>query len=135
MTLADDVRHLTPDFRAEAESLMVDTATITRPGGAPTFDPNTGQLTPAAGTVVYSGRCRLRQPTASECEVLFGEAQVSRTTFIVCVPYTTTGVQIGDVVIVTISDDPDVISRQCRITSVPLSTFTFYKGFPAEVVE
>lgn len=121
--------------RKLAESLMVDTAMITRPGGAPTFDPNTGLLTPTVGATVYTGVCRLRQPTATEAEVLFGEEQVTRTTFIVCVPHTTTGVSIGDVVTFIESGDPDVLTRQFKITAVPVSTFTLYKGYPAEVVE
>lgn len=135
MTLADDVLRLTPDFRLDVESLMIDTAVITRPGSAPVFNPATGQLTAALGTVVYAGPCRLRQPTSAESEVLFGEEQVTRTTFIVCVPYATIGVKIADVVAVTLSGDPDVLSRRYKITAVPLSTFTIYKGYPSEVIE
>lgn len=133
--IGDDIAEVLPELRSEAESLMVDTAMITRPGGEPTFDPSTGELTPAAGTTIYEGPCRLRQPTASEAELLFGDEQLTRSRFVACFPHDVTGVQIGDVVTVTESDDPDVLLRSFRVASIPLATFTLYKGFPVEVVE
>ena len=46
--------------RATDEAAMLDECRIRRPGsGAGAVDPNTGVLTPAAGTIVYEGQCRL----------------------------------------------------------------------------
>lgn len=116
-----------------AAALMVDTADVTRPGAA-TFDPNTGLSTPSS-TFVLSAPCRLRQPTSQESEVLFGEEQLTRTRFIACFPHDTVGIAVDDIVTFTASEDPDVLARRFRITGVPLSTFTLYKGYPVEVVE
>lgn len=137
MSLGDAVVHAIPDLRQAAESLMVDTATITRPG-ADTFNSATGQIESGAGTVVYTGPCRMRQPTGiAEAEILFGEQQVTRQRFVACFEHTVTGVQIDDIITITESADADTLAagRQFRVTGVPMSTFTLYKGFPCEVVE
>lgn len=136
--LADDIQRLAPDFRAEAHSLMIDRVAISRPGGEPTFDTGTGLLTPAAPTTIYSDLpCRLRQPTVSESEVLFGDETLTRTRFIACVPHDTVGVLVGDVLTFTDSNsgNEDLTARTFRITGVPLGTFEMYRGFPVELVE
>jgi hypothetical protein len=50
------------DGRRLAESLMLDTCTIRRPGHADTTDDLTGQITRTA-TTVYSGKCKVQQST------------------------------------------------------------------------
>lgn len=115
---------------------MVDEVTATRPGvGEPTFDPETGILTPPAPTVVYEGLCRMRQPTLQESEVMFGGAEVTRSRLIACMPHSASGLQVGDVVEFVRSDDVDLLGRQFRITAVPMMTFDLYKPFPCELVE
>lgn len=133
--IVDDVLQHLPDFRASALSLMVDTATVVRPGGEPTFDPETGTLTPSAGSTVYVGPCRLRQPSPSEAEVIFGDEQLTRTRFMVDLPHDTAGIAVGDVLTFTASTDPDVTGRRFQVMGVPLSTLTVHKSYPVEVVE
>ena len=129
-----DVLSVVPGLRREAESLMVDTAIVTR-SGALTLNTSTGVLAPAAATTIYTGLCRLRQPSAEETEILFGDTQETRSRFIACFKYTVTAVAVDDVVTFTVSDDPDVLARSFRILSTPASTFVLYKGYPCEAVE
>ena len=59
--LRDDIAWALPQFRAVAESLMIDTCTITRTGvSEPVFDPETGQYTDPARLTVYTGKCRIQ---------------------------------------------------------------------------
>jgi hypothetical protein len=48
-------------FQAEAESRMRDTCSVTLPASGPgTVDPGTGLESDLPGSLVYSGKCRLR---------------------------------------------------------------------------
>lgn len=133
--IADDILQHVPEFRDQARSLMIDTASVTRSGSEPVFDPDTGDLTPAASTTVYSGPCRLRQPTSGESEILFGDEQLTRTRFIACLPHDAAGLQVDDVITITASGDPDVLTRRYVVTHIPLATFTLYKGYACEADE
>lgn len=121
-------------MRETHDLALGDTGTITRDGAA-TFNSGTGLLEHAAASTIYSGAMRVRQPTASESEVLFGEEQVTRLRFVVTVPYDTTGVQVDDVVTVTVCDDADALDRTFRVTAVPVGSFMVSKRFPCEAVE
>lgn len=135
MSLGDDVLHALPDLRAAAWSLMRDTGTISRPG-VDTFNPATGLIEPGVDTVIYDGVLRVRQPTAQESEVLFGEQQVTRLRLIVDVPHDTTGVLVDDVVTVSETADDDLLPpRQFRVTGILMGTFVVMKSYPVEVVE
>lgn len=133
--IGHDVLQILPEFQRQALTLMADQATITRPGGTDTFDPNTGVLTPAAGSVVYTGRCRMMQPSAQGVTTQFGEQQVTESKYVACFPADCADAQIGDLITFTESADPDVLDRSFRITAVPASTFVVYKGYPCESVE
>lgn len=113
--------------------MMADTGTVRRPG-AQVFNASTGSSS-ATMTQVYAGRCWIRQASAVEREVLFGETQVTTTRFMACFPHSVTGVRVGDVVTVSASDDADVVGRSFRVLAIPASTYPLYKGFPCEVVE
>ena len=137
MTLGADIAGQIPFLRSQAESLMVDTARVTRPGGEPTFDPDTGLLTPSDGTVIFTGPCRLMAPTQGGMAntPVFGEQQVTESRYVACFRHDATDAKIGDIVTFTESDDPDVLDRSFRIAAVPASSFVVYKGYPCESVE
>ena len=59
--------------RIEAESLMLDTCTVGRPG-APVTDPVTGQVTTPL-TPIYSGKCKFQQTLAQSSNPVAGEHQ------------------------------------------------------------
>jgi hypothetical protein len=137
VNVGEAVRAELGNWRRQAASLLTDTATVTRGGGAPTLNTTTGILTPAAGTTVYTGLCRVRQPGGvdSEAERLFGEQQVTATRYIVDFAHDVTGVEVDDVVTVTDTADADLLGRSFRVLTVPAITYQLYKGFPCEVIE
>ena len=63
-----------PGLRAQAESMMRDSCTITRPGGGETWDDATGGYLSGSSVILYSGRCRVRRPNVAEREALAGDA-------------------------------------------------------------
>lgn len=59
--LADDIMRVLPELRAAAESLMLDTCTITRAGtGTGPWNDETGQYDPPARITVYTGKCKIQ---------------------------------------------------------------------------
>ncbi len=134
MTLGDAITHALPELRIEALSTMRDRARISRPG-ADTFDPNTGLVTPGAGTTVYEGPCRLRAPGSVEAEALFGEQQVTMSRFILTCPHTVVGVRVDDVVEMLETDDADAADRTYRVVLVPAGSDLVLKAFGVEAVE
>ena len=61
MSLVDDVLAALPGMRSEAESLMLDTCTVHRPG-EPVTDSD-GNVTPSL-TLLYTGPCKIQQTLA-----------------------------------------------------------------------
>ena len=98
MTLADSIAAALPGLRAEAESLMVDACTITRPGtGTGTVNETTGEVTPPAPTTVYAGKCRVQRPGASTSQnSTAGDYEIGVNTLLVQLPVTALGVKRGD---------------------------------------
>lgn len=61
--------------RAAAEQGMTSTCTSRRQSGTPVYDDNTGGTTPG-WTAVYSGPCRLKQPSPTASSSTVGESAV-----------------------------------------------------------
>lgn len=106
-------------MRAEQRALMVDTATVTRPGEGGSLDPVTGVWTPAATTVVYEGACLLRGFNWQGTDVQHGDVEVrlrgTRAKFPVDTP-----IEMDDVVVPTASTyDESMIGVPFRVTDVP----------------
>lgn len=134
--LGDAVTAALPEMRAEAESVMFDRATVARITGAPVLDPNTGTMTPGATTAIYTNRrCRLRQPDAQEATVLFGEEQVTVTRYVVDFAWNTVGLEIGDIIDLTESDDVDALTKSFTVIALPAKTTTVFKTYGCKVVE
>lgn len=133
MTLGDSIAWALPDLRVQAESTMTATANVTRPVGF-VFDEGTGLSTEAATTIVADSPCRLRQPTAVEANVMFGEEDVTRVRFIVDFPWTVTGVQIGDVVTFTDSDDPEMVGATVKVVGMSMRNHQVTRSYGCEVV-
>ena len=102
MTLADAIAATLPELRAHAESMMVDTCTVTRAStGAPVVDNNNGTVTPAAPATIYAGPCRVQLPDAVEKAEAGGDA-LSVQAAIISLPIAgSESVAVGDVVTVT----------------------------------
>lgn len=101
MSLRDDVLSVLPFLRAQAESLMVDTCTITRPGAAVT-DPDTGAVTNTP-TPVYEGKCKVQSKDSSVASPEAGGASFVVVSRQVHIPANAADVRDGDVVTITAS--------------------------------
>lgn len=125
MSLVDDITATLPLLRAEAEARMVDACTITRGGGAPVFDPDTGTYTDPAASTIYTGACEVQISdglTARQTEAGGAELTVTRVT--VKVPMSAEGVQVGDVVTITASvHDPDLVGQEFTVVAGFAKTF------------
>ena len=108
--------------RREAEALMVDACTVTRPGG-PVTDPDTGNVTPSM-TPVYAGPCKVQQTISQASNPEAGghafTVQDSRVDF----PVSAGPLLVDDVVTVTSSVlDPQLVGRVFRVIEL------FHKSF------
>lgn len=95
---------------------------VSRPGGEPTFDPDTGIYTDPEPTTVYTGPCKI-VPTGGERVVEFGEGPVTLRTYLVTLDGTTDAPQIGDNVSVSGSRDPRINTAGLVVLDVPGSDY------------
>jgi Family of unknown function (DUF6093) len=118
--------------RVLAESLMVDTIQISRPG-APIFDPSDGSYD-GSSTIVYDGQCRVRTPNLTEQLSIFGQGPVTTSRYVIWVPWSAPEALVGDVATVTLTEDPILAGRKLRIVVVPAATFVMVRKLGAEVI-
>jgi hypothetical protein len=116
--LGDAIAAALPEMRAEAESLMVDSCTITRGGSATTIDEDTGVVGSGSATTVYFGKCRLQTRNVQPNTTAAGETEYSLLAYVLQVPMSVVGVAIGDVVTVTGTLDDDLDARRFTVTGV-----------------
>lgn len=90
---------------ATLASAMTVTVAVTRPGVGEVYDPVTGSTTPAAATAVYSGAARVQALGAQATEQVAGLAHTTLREYLVQVPVSEDGVQVGDRVTVTGVDE------------------------------
>ena len=60
--IADDITRVLPDLRAQAEALMLDAGTASRPTGGMVYDPETQTEVEAADTL-FSSACKIQTRT------------------------------------------------------------------------
>ena len=95
MTIGPAITAALPDLRAQALSLMTDTATITRGTGEPVWDPVTESMSDGI-TTIYAGPARLLPPSTQTAGVDAAGQAVLVTDRVVAVPHNVTGVEPGD---------------------------------------
>jgi hypothetical protein len=105
-------------MRETSQQAMPDVVRVSRPAAGSTFDPVTLIETPAAPQTIYQGAGRVRMPTPTEMERVFGDTEVTLLRLIVKVPADVTGVSRDDRVQVLSGTDPDVAQRSFRVTVV-----------------
>lgn len=137
MNLGAMTARMLPMFREQAESMMTDRATISRPDtSGPVLDDETGDLTPAGTVLVTDYPCRVRsyEPFESTPEVGGQTITVQRTAgrFPVSTAYSP---QPGDVVTMTASQhDPSLPDRIFRVASRPQNSIsTAYRVYLEEI--
>lgn len=137
MSLVDDIRAALPVLRAEAEGRMVDECSITRGGGAQTFDPNTGTYTTPAGSTIYVGPCEVQISDGLNAQTSEAGGQVvTERRVTVKVPMSVEGVQVDDVVTITASElDPDLVGQTFRVMSTFAKTFATSRRLQVEATD
>ena len=95
MTIGPAITAALPDLRAQAESLMTATATITRATGEPVWDPVLEEMSDGAATI-YDGPARLLPPSSATAGVDAAGQSVLVTGRVVAVPHDTSGIEPGD---------------------------------------
>ena len=103
--------------RREAEALMVDACTVTRPGD-PVTDPETGDVTPSS-TPVYTGPCKVQQTISQASNPSAGGHQFTVQDSRVDVPVSAGPLAVDDVVTVTASVlDPQLVGAEFRVVEL-----------------
>ena len=122
--------------RAAAESLMLDTCTITRRGGERTWDEESGTYTDAEPTTVYEGRCKVQTRNVSVSEVDAGEREVGVLAWEVHLPVVgSEGVRRGDTVTVTAAVfDAALVGRVFTVSGPHVGTAKTARRLPVEAV-
>ena len=110
--------------RAAAESIMVDSCTITRTTGPPgPMDPETGLPTPAPTTQVYAGKCRVQTYEPQESTPDSGGHTYSVQRYAIHVPVGTNAAVDDDIEITAAAMDPDLVGRHYVVTALLHKTF------------
>ena len=92
--LGHDVAAKLPEFRAQAESMMVDTILVERDTGSVTIDPVTLEEAPVWATV-YEGKGRWQRPDTVAAESVAGEVEFGLNRVTVQLPMSATGLARG----------------------------------------
>lgn len=133
MSLVDDILRALPVFRSEAESLMLDACTITRPGETVT-DNDTGEVTNTT-TEVYAGRCKVQSRETQSASPEAGEAQFTVVSRQVHIPANAADVQDGDVVTLTASRlNAFTVGKQYRVEGFTPDTFDTAARLPVKEI-
>jgi NMD protein affecting ribosome stability and mRNA decay len=133
MSLVDDILRALPVFRAEAEALMLDACTITRPGEVVT-DPETGDVTNTA-TEVYAGKCKVQSREGVAASPEAGEARFTVVSRQVHIPANAADVRDGDVVTLTASRlNAFTVGKQYRVEGFTPDTFDTAARLPVKEI-
>lgn len=143
--IVDDISAALPELQAQAESLMRDLCVVRRPG-APTTDPDTGDVTPTwlAPDPVYAGRWKRQTHAQQPADPDVSGAIVPTDTLRAHFPVATVDgdgfpvFRVGDVIFWATADangDPVVApdARMWRVTNVPDKTWQTAIRLPIEV--
>lgn len=122
--------------RAAAEALMVDACTVTAQPAAQVYDPATDTYTTPAGTLRYTGPCKVKPRDNDDQVVDAGGQTVSLWPYVISVPMTVTDVDLNDVVTVTASLlEPAFVGRSFRVRQVLQGSFLTARRLSCEVQE
>jgi hypothetical protein len=123
--------------RADAEALMVDGCVVTRPGGDPVFDEDTGRYVDPPPVTVYSGECQVQvRGDGSASDVAAGEREATVQRPVVKLPVSSsTGVRVGNTVTVTHAEhDAELLGRKFRVNALHHKTFATSRRLRCEEV-
>lgn len=122
--------------RRAAESLMLDSCIVSRPGGEPVWDENRGDYVAPAPVTVYEGRCKVQTRNVAVAEADAGEREIGVLAWEVHLPVDGTGgVTRGDTVEVTAAAlDSSLVGRQFTVSGPHVGTAKTARRLPVEAV-
>lgn len=112
------MKHVIDAAAVYGQRLNRSSCVVSRPGGEPVFDPDTGTYTDPAPTTVYDGGCKI-VPTGGERVVEFGEGPVTIRTYAVNLDGLVENIQVGDDVTVSGSRDPKLNGTPLKVLDIP----------------
>ena len=131
--IGDILAGVVPFLREQAESLMLDTCTITRPG-PPATDPNTGDVTNTP-TTVYTGKCKVQSKDSATATPEAGEHTFTVVSRQVHIPANAADVQDGDVVTLTASRlNAFTVGKQYRVSGFTPDSFDTAARLPVKEI-
>lgn len=112
------------ELRTTSQSAMPDSCVVARPDyPSATLNTTTGLYDVPDPVSVYEGVCRIRPDTGTPTVTRAGDTPTTVTTYVVTVPDDSGPFEIGDVVSITVSDDPNIANRSFRVTDVPAGSW------------
>lgn len=122
-------------LQTDVLATLSDVCNVTGVGaGEPVFDPDTGTYVSPNPEVIHAALpCRVAPWTATRV-VQAGEEPVSLGAYHVTVPVSATGIDVDDIVIITASDDADLVGIQLRVTEAFLNSLGVQRRLACEVV-
>lgn len=105
-----------------APASLPDLGQLLRGGGSPVLDETTGELTPTAGTQVWSGACLVEPAQSDGSNPEIGDQQVGIVPFTVTIPLAVTDVRPGDLFKVTSSRDQRLLTRTLVVKAIRASS-------------
>lgn len=122
--IADDIAAALPELQAQAESLMVDEALITRTGTEWTVDPITGRDVPPGTVEVYAGKAKVQSWQPYEQTPDVGGQTLTRQRYYVHVPVSAGPFEIGDLIEITAAtNQPSTLGRKFRVAGLHEKTW------------
>ena len=133
MSIGADVTAALPGMRAAAESLMVDSVRVERPG-LPVTDPETGDVT-TPSVVVYVGPGKVQSTLPQAAHPVAGEHQFTVQQASVHVPVSAGPVMVGDLVVpVAVVHDAALVGRVFRVKELLHKSFATAQRLSVEEV-
>lgn len=132
MNLGADIAGILPSLRAQAESMMQDTCTVTR-GGADVFNPDTGQYEPAPGETIYADKCRIQAGGTQAANPEAGGAVFTVEKPELQLPFGTS-LEVGDQAVIDSSVNPALVGVAYRVTGLGQKTHATSSRYAVEVV-
>ena len=122
--------------RALAESLMLDTCKITRPGTATGIDPDTGLPREPEPVTIYDGPCKVQDTRTVVQVAQSGDHAYTLNQLYVHVPVSAIGIKVGDTITITASPlDPAQVGRAFRVAGLFRKTMATAQRLPVEEVQ
>jgi hypothetical protein len=115
---------------------MTDTVVFTDDDGTLTFDPDTGEYTTTAGTVLYSGPCQVQVTDTIPRDATVGEQQIVVERIIVKIPWDAAEVPPNSVGTITAVGEGSgsVVGRRYRVIGTNAKTYNTARRLPCELV-